>query len=191
MDNVAADRQHEHGLRRIVLLEQPEHPALVRLVGIDEPVQPAADEAAVAAEAGLRQDRALARAHARHRHRRRRRRTERRLRLRGNRAHGGEREQHCRPCKSVPSLKKMRAAGVMPSGFRRTRRIRGGIWFEHIRTDEVRQPRQMTSSSPSHAQEGRVRRVDLAQQLILTASGVTGLHSGLEQAGWVERASCA
>ena len=43
----------------------------------------------------------------------------------------------------------------------------------------------------AHAEEGRVRRVDLAEQLILTASGVTRLLDGLEQAGWVERASCA
>ena len=43
----------------------------------------------------------------------------------------------------------------------------------------------------AHAEEGRMRRVDLAEQLILTASGVTRLLDGLEQAGWVERASCA
>jgi DNA-binding MarR family transcriptional regulator len=36
-----------------------------------------------------------------------------------------------------------------------------------------------------------MRRVDLAEQLILTASGVTRLLDGLERAGWVERASCA
>jgi DNA-binding MarR family transcriptional regulator len=43
----------------------------------------------------------------------------------------------------------------------------------------------------SHAEEGRMRRVDLAEQLILTASGVTRLLDGLERTGWVERASCA
>ena len=43
----------------------------------------------------------------------------------------------------------------------------------------------------AHAEEGRMRRVDLAEQLILTASGVTRLLDGLERAGWVERASCA
>jgi DNA-binding MarR family transcriptional regulator len=36
-----------------------------------------------------------------------------------------------------------------------------------------------------------MRRVDLAEQLILTPSGVTRLLDGLERAGWVERASCA
>lgn len=37
----------------------------------------------------------------------------------------------------------------------------------------------------------RMRRVDLAEQLILTASGVTRLLDGLEQEGWVDRAACA
>jgi DNA-binding MarR family transcriptional regulator len=41
------------------------------------------------------------------------------------------------------------------------------------------------------ADEGRMRRVDLAERLILTASGVTRLLDGLERSGWVERASCA
>jgi len=43
----------------------------------------------------------------------------------------------------------------------------------------------------AQAEEGRMRRVDLAERLILTASGVTRLLDGLERAGWVERASCA
>ena len=36
-----------------------------------------------------------------------------------------------------------------------------------------------------------MRRVDLADRLILTASGVTRLLDGLEQAGYVDRESCA
>ena len=43
----------------------------------------------------------------------------------------------------------------------------------------------------SHAEGGRMRRVDLAGLLLLTASGVTRLLDGLEAAGLVERASCA
>jgi DNA-binding MarR family transcriptional regulator len=43
----------------------------------------------------------------------------------------------------------------------------------------------------SRADEGRMRRVDLAEGLLLTASGVTRLLDGLEAAGLVERASCA
>jgi DNA-binding MarR family transcriptional regulator len=40
------------------------------------------------------------------------------------------------------------------------------------------------------AEDGRMRRVDLAEDLMLTASGVTRLLDGLESAGYVERASC-
>jgi DNA-binding MarR family transcriptional regulator len=36
-----------------------------------------------------------------------------------------------------------------------------------------------------------MRRVDLADDLLLTASGVTRLLDGLEAAGYVERAACA
>jgi DNA-binding MarR family transcriptional regulator len=43
----------------------------------------------------------------------------------------------------------------------------------------------------ARAEERRMRRVDLAQQLILTASGVTRLLDGLEKEGWVDRAACA
>jgi DNA-binding MarR family transcriptional regulator len=43
----------------------------------------------------------------------------------------------------------------------------------------------------SRAEEGRMRRVDLAGLLLLTASGVTRLLDGLEASGLVERASCA
>ena len=43
----------------------------------------------------------------------------------------------------------------------------------------------------SRAEDRRMRRVDLAEQLILTASGVTRLLDGLEKEGWVDRAACA
>jgi DNA-binding MarR family transcriptional regulator len=43
----------------------------------------------------------------------------------------------------------------------------------------------------SRAEENRMRRVDLAGELLLTASGVTRLLDGLEAAGYVERAACA
>ena len=43
----------------------------------------------------------------------------------------------------------------------------------------------------SRAEDGRMRRVDLAGELVLTASGVTRLLDGLESAGCVEKASCA
>ena len=43
----------------------------------------------------------------------------------------------------------------------------------------------------SRAEDGRMKRVDLARSLILTPSGVTRLLEGLEDAGLVERAACA
>jgi DNA-binding MarR family transcriptional regulator len=43
----------------------------------------------------------------------------------------------------------------------------------------------------SKADDGRMRRVDLAEGLLLTASGITRLLDGLESAGLVERAACA
>jgi DNA-binding MarR family transcriptional regulator len=43
----------------------------------------------------------------------------------------------------------------------------------------------------ARAEDRRMRRVDLAGALLLTASGVTRLLDGLERAGYVERATCA
>jgi DNA-binding MarR family transcriptional regulator len=40
--------------------------------------------------------------------------------------------------------------------------------------------------APEHA----LRRVDLARQVLLTASGITRLLDGLERAGWVEKRRC-
>jgi DNA-binding MarR family transcriptional regulator len=42
----------------------------------------------------------------------------------------------------------------------------------------------------SRAEDQRMRRVDLAGLLVLTASGVTRLLDGLERAGYVEKATC-
>jgi DNA-binding MarR family transcriptional regulator len=42
----------------------------------------------------------------------------------------------------------------------------------------------------SRAEAGAMRRVDLAEQLVLTPSGVTRLLDGLEQAGWVKKGAC-
>ena len=43
----------------------------------------------------------------------------------------------------------------------------------------------------SHAEDGRMRRVDLAERVVLTASGITRLLEGLERAGYVRKESCA
>jgi DNA-binding MarR family transcriptional regulator len=42
-----------------------------------------------------------------------------------------------------------------------------------------------------HAEGHRLRRVDLARQVLLTASGITRLLDGLERAGWVAKERCA
>jgi len=42
----------------------------------------------------------------------------------------------------------------------------------------------------SHAPDRRMRRVDLADQVLLSASGITRLLDGLERQGYVERAAC-
>jgi DNA-binding MarR family transcriptional regulator len=43
----------------------------------------------------------------------------------------------------------------------------------------------------SRAEDGMLRRVDLAERVVLSASGITRLLEGLERGGYVERASCA
>ena len=43
----------------------------------------------------------------------------------------------------------------------------------------------------SRAEAGRMRRVDLAAELLLTASGVTRLLDGLDRAGLVDCAACS
>jgi DNA-binding MarR family transcriptional regulator len=45
-------------------------------------------------------------------------------------------------------------------------------------------------SQLAQAEEGSMRRIDLAESLQLTPSGVTRLLDGLERAGLVEKASC-
>jgi DNA-binding MarR family transcriptional regulator len=42
----------------------------------------------------------------------------------------------------------------------------------------------------SRAEEGMMRRVDLAESVVLTASGITRLLEGLERHGFVEKATC-
>jgi DNA-binding MarR family transcriptional regulator len=42
-----------------------------------------------------------------------------------------------------------------------------------------------------HAEGGKMRRVDLAQRILLTASGITRLLEGLERSGFVVKELCA
>jgi DNA-binding MarR family transcriptional regulator len=43
----------------------------------------------------------------------------------------------------------------------------------------------------AQAEDGALRRVDLAEQLLLTPSGVTRLLDGLERDGWVRKGTCS
>jgi DNA-binding MarR family transcriptional regulator len=43
----------------------------------------------------------------------------------------------------------------------------------------------------ARSEHGMMRRVDLADSVLLTASGITRLLDGLERAGYVEKAACA
>ncbi len=43
----------------------------------------------------------------------------------------------------------------------------------------------------AQSEGGEMRRVDLAEQLLLTPSGVTRLLDGLERDGWVTKGSCS
>lgn len=42
----------------------------------------------------------------------------------------------------------------------------------------------------AHAPDRRLRRIDLAEEVFLTPSGITRLLAGLENSGWVEKVSC-
>jgi DNA-binding MarR family transcriptional regulator len=43
----------------------------------------------------------------------------------------------------------------------------------------------------AHSEHGMMRRVDLAESVLLTASGITRLLDGLERSGCVEKATCS
>ncbi len=43
----------------------------------------------------------------------------------------------------------------------------------------------------SHSEDGMMRRVDLAETILLTASGITRLLEGLERSGYVCKQTCA
>jgi DNA-binding MarR family transcriptional regulator len=68
-----------------------------------------------------------------------------------------------------------------------TRRLNAQLTVEHGLTISDFEVLLRLADAPDR----RMRRVDLAQQVILTASGITRLLDGLERAGLVERDSCA
>ncbi len=67
-----------------------------------------------------------------------------------------------------------------------TRRLSGELQAEHGLTINDYEALFLLSQAPGE----RLRRVDLAQRLLLTPSGVTRLLEGLEAAGLVRKATC-
>ena len=78
-------------------------------------------------------------------------------------------------------------AGLLRAHACATRRLSSQLQAEHELTLSDYEVLLELASAP----ERRMRRVDLAGQVSLTASGTTRLLDGLEAAGLVERASCA
>jgi DNA-binding MarR family transcriptional regulator len=68
-----------------------------------------------------------------------------------------------------------------------TRQFNGELLAEHDLTMNDFDVLMQLAQAP----EGQLRRVDLAERVLLTPSGITRLLEGLERAGYVERGSCA
>jgi DNA-binding MarR family transcriptional regulator len=67
-----------------------------------------------------------------------------------------------------------------------TRRLSADLVAEHGLTINDYEVLLHLSRAPEYA----LRRVDLAERVVLTASGITRLLEGLERAGYVERGDC-
>jgi DNA-binding MarR family transcriptional regulator len=78
-------------------------------------------------------------------------------------------------------------AALLRSYGRLTRELNAGLIADHGLTINDYEVLLRLSRAP----ERRLRRVDLAEQVLLTPSGITRLLDGLERAGLVERAACA
>ena len=87
------------------------------------------------------------------------------------------------PLQATPAL---RAWGQLLRGHAATTRLLSAELQEHGLTINDYEALLLLSK----AQDGRLRRIELAKALVLTPSGVTRLLEGLEAAGLVERASC-
>jgi DNA-binding MarR family transcriptional regulator len=70
---------------------------------------------------------------------------------------------------------------------RRQRHVGRALGVEELRREQVR----VVLLRLAGASGGRLRRVDLAGQVLLTPSGITRLLDGLERAGLVARGECA
>ncbi len=94
----------------------------------------------------------------------------------------------------------------MPSQVLRTQGITEVAWLRFLRAHAAVTRELSTRLETGHgltlsdfdvlvqlfnADGHRLRRVDLARTVLLTASGITRLLDGLERAGWVEKQRCA
>lgn len=77
-----------------------------------------------------------------------------------------------------------------------SRFIRGHAWLTRELNAELQAEHGLTLNDYevllllSHAEERAMRRIDLANAVVLTASGITRLLDGLERAGWVRKSTC-
>jgi DNA-binding MarR family transcriptional regulator len=88
------------------------------------------------------------------------------------------------PLQATPAL---RAWGQLLRGHAATTRLLSAELHEHGLTINDYEALLLLAQ----AEDGRLKRVELAQALVLTPSGVTRLLEGLEAAGLVERAACS
>jgi len=77
-------------------------------------------------------------------------------------------------------------AGLLRAHATATRRLNAQLVAEHDLTLSDYEVLLRLARVPDR----RMRRVDLAEQVLLTASGITRLLDGLEAVGYVERGSC-
>lgn len=77
-------------------------------------------------------------------------------------------------------------AGLLRAHAAATRHLNALLLAEHGLTLSDFEVLLRLARAPEH----RMRRVDLAGQVLLTASGITRLLDGLEEAGYVERGAC-
>ena len=77
-------------------------------------------------------------------------------------------------------------AGLLRAHACVTRRFNADLVAEHGLTLSAYEVLLHLAQAPGR----RMRRVDLSEEVLLTPSGITRLLAGLEQSGYVERASC-
>ena len=79
-------------------------------------------------------------------------------------------------------------------GFAHYHDTQDELYFVHrgrIRVEADGETRDLGEGGLFHAEGHRLRRVDLARQVLLTASGITRLLDGLERAGLVDKERCS